>query len=194
MLKHNLLVYSSDGARASRPPSRERRARRLPRRESPPPFHACSPKCRSTMPNMSVSSSGPGGNSVGSEASSTVRCERSIAGVAVRAFHQRGIERDALRGRIEEQLHRIVARLAVDIDRAGELRRPIVGEPPVIRLPALRRRRSESPRRCGVFELVAAALRADQHFGDALLARGTRRPPAGRAASSPSATKTCENW
>ena len=41
---------------------------------------------------------------------------------AVRAFDQVGVERDRLRAGVEEQLDRIVAGLAVDIDGAGVTR------------------------------------------------------------------------
>ena len=63
---------------------------------------------------------------------------------AVRAFDQRRVERNALGREIEMQLDRVVARLVVDIDRAGELRRLGVVEPVVVRLPTVGRARSST--------------------------------------------------
>ena len=128
------------------------------------------------MPNTSVSASAGPGNNVGSEASSTVRCERSTAGAPCEPLTRRGVERDALGGRIEKQLHRIVARLAVDVDRAGEPRGAIVGQPPIIGLPASRRGNQDHVAAAGMFEVVAAALRRR---------RAPRRCPAGREKHRP---------
>src|SRR5262249_5233246 len=61
----------------------------------------------------------------------------ALSRCAVGAAHQRGIERDAARGRIEEQLHRIITRLAVNIHRAGEGGGFSVVEPPVVGLPTV---------------------------------------------------------
>ena len=159
------------------------------------------------MPKTSVSATLGPGNNVGSELKQHAPLRAVDRRGAVRAFHQPGIERNALRGRIEEQFHRVVARLAVDVHRPGERGGAVVREPPVVRLPTPRRRDQDHLAAAGVFQGVAAALGADQHLGNARLAAEQvgdsggqlRRRQAPCRAPSASAdlsacTKTWENW
>ena len=113
-------------------------------------------------------------------------------GGAVGAFDERGVAADALGREVEVQLDRVVARLAVDIDGAGELRGLGVVEPLVIGLPTVGRRDRAPRRRLRSWSSAYfAALVAGQHFGDARLAaeqlddavdRRRRRGPSRRRA------------
>ena len=109
-----------------------------------------------------VAATGPSGSSAASEPITSGPSSGRAVDAAVRALHQRGVERDhvhqgakaegALREpradrelrttdrRIEEQLDRIVAGLAMDLDRAGEVRRAGVVEPVVVGEPGVRLR------------------------------------------------------
>ena len=64
----------------------------------------------------------PSGRANGSarRANSTVRCAGSTAGTPCEPLIRAASSGDALGGRVEMKLHRVVARLAMDIDRAGE--------------------------------------------------------------------------
>src|SRR5262245_11151387 len=57
---------------------------------------------------------------------------------AVGTLHQAGVEGDAFGGGIEEELHWVIARLAMDVDGSRECRRLGVVGPPVVCLPAIR--------------------------------------------------------
>ena len=66
----------------------------------------------------------------------------------VRALDPPGVQGDALGGRIETKFQRVVAGLAMNIDRAGQGRRPIIGKPPSIRPANSAAGKSRPPRRC----------------------------------------------
>ena len=85
----------------------------------------------------------------------------------VRAFDQVGVERDRFRAGVEEELERIVAGLAVDIDRAGECGSAGVFEPPVVGLPTVGRGDEHDVAAAGVVHAVFGDALGRQHFGDA---------------------------
>ena len=113
--------------------------------------------CRTRSRTRAAATVSPAPSQNGSEASEHRSSGVSATGVgqpAVRAAHARGIERDDVHrvpqaellahqaeagprlgepvGRVEEQLGRVVAGLAVDVDAARELGRPVVVEPVVV--------------------------------------------------------------
>ena len=96
----------------------------------------------------------------------------------VRAADQRGVQRNAPRGQVDVQLHRIVARLAMDIDRAGEGRGLVVGKPLVIGLPTVGRGDENHLAAAGMVQPVAAALRRRPAPRRCPAGRGRSRPPA----------------
>ena len=112
----------------------------------------------------------------------------------VRTTDERGVQRDAPRGHVHVQLDRVVARLAMDIDRAGEsrgrCRRPANSNRPA----NYWARRRESTRRCG--DGPARSGRAASPTSTSAMPGWLRKIPAvnSMVRSSPSATKTCENW
>ena len=80
------------------------------------------PKCRITTPNTSVSATTVSGKWIGSDTTITLRWPPLDGRGPVRALDQPGVQRNPLGGRIEEQLQRVVARLAMNIDLSGEPR------------------------------------------------------------------------
>ena len=111
---------------------------------------------------------------------------------AVRTSHQGGIERDAFVYGVPKHLDGVVARLAVDVDGAGEFGCLRVVEPPVIRLPTVGRRNQHHVTGQRVFQLVLVELIVGHHLGDArlILKQLAHLRNDGRVGI---ATKTCEN-
>ena len=97
------------------------------------------PNCLSTRPQTSVSFTCEPASIPFCDESSTPRWASLVAGRPCEPLTRCGVERDALGGEVEVQLDRVVARLAVDIDGAGELGGLGVVEPPVIGLPTVGR-------------------------------------------------------
>ena len=90
--------------------------------------------------------------------------------------------RECLRGRIEKQLHRIVARLAVDVDRAGEAPAPDRRKATSNRPANFAAWKSESPRRCA--DVPARSGRARSPTSTSAMPGWPRNSSATRRASA----------
>ena len=112
-----------------------------------------------------------------------------IRQTAMRSLHQAGIERNDIHERakperplgeapaerefrnadrrIEKQFHRIVARLAVDLDQPREVRRAAVVEPVVIGEPGIRARQRDELAGARMVEAERALLGTVEHAFDA---------------------------
>src|SRR5258705_8259416 len=69
---------------------------------------------------------------------------------------------------IEKQLHGIVARLAMDIDRSGVVGSLVVLEPPIIAEPAVGFAQRDQFTRAGMLQAQAALASLIQHLGNAV--------------------------
>ena len=86
---------------------------------------------------------------------------------AVRSVNQVRVERDCFRSRVDEELDRVVARLAVDIHGAGILRRFGIIQPEVISLPTVRIRDDYQVTGTRIVDLACRQSIAAKHFRDA---------------------------
>ena len=87
-------------------------------------------------------------------------------------------------GRVEEELGRVVAGLAVDVDAAGELGRAIVVEPVVVGEPGAGLGDDDELARALVVEAVAGLRLAVEHLVDAGQRLAARRACGFRSAGS----------